>query len=62
MREKEVFKEQIRGYKKIRTRALDGYVGLSRNNILTVTSNDAEFIKIYGEVHKQGSTKASDSN
>ena len=33
------------GYKKIRTRALDGYAGLSRNNILTVTSNDAEFKK-----------------
>ena len=33
------------GSKKIRTRALDGYAGLSRNNILTVTSNDAEFKK-----------------
>ena len=33
------------GYKKIRARALDGYAGLSCNNILTVTSNDAEFNK-----------------
>ena len=33
------------GYKKIRTRALDGYAGLSRKNILTVTLNDAEFKK-----------------
>ena len=32
------------GYKKIRALALDGYAGLSRN-ILTVTSNDAEFKK-----------------
>ena len=32
------------GHKKIRTRALHGYAGLSRN-ILTVTSNDAEFKK-----------------
>ena len=33
------------GYKKIRTQALDGYAGLRRNNILTVTLNDAEFKK-----------------
>ena len=33
------------GYKKIRTWALDGYARLSRNNILMVTSNDAEFKK-----------------
>ena len=33
------------GYKKIRTRELDGYAGLRRNNILTVTSTDAEFKK-----------------
>lgn len=31
------------GYKKLRTRALDGYAGISRSNILRVTSNDAEF-------------------
>ena len=33
------------GYKKIRTIELDGYAGLRRSNILTVTSNDAEFKK-----------------
>ena len=31
------------GYKKIRSRALDEYAGLSRNNILMVTLNDAAF-------------------
>ena len=40
------------GYKKIRTRALDGYAGLSRNNILTVTSNDAEFKKSVKFINK----------
>ena len=38
-------KSKSMGYKKIRARALDGYAGLSCNNILTVTSNDAEFNK-----------------
>ena len=33
------------GYKKIRTQELDGYAGLRRNNILTVTSTDAKFKK-----------------
>ena len=32
-------------YKKLRTRALDGYAGISRGNILKVTTNDAEFKK-----------------
>ena len=38
-------KSKCVGYKKIGIRALDGYAGLSRNNIWTVTSNDAEFKK-----------------
>ena len=38
-------KSKTVGSKKIRTGALDGYAGLSRNNILTVTSIDAEFKK-----------------
>ena len=33
------------GYKKIRTRPLARFAGLSCNSILTVTSNDAEFKK-----------------
>ena len=33
------------GYKKIRTRALDGYAGLSRRNILQVTGNDPKYKK-----------------
>ena len=36
-------KSKSLGYKKIRSRALDGYAGLSRNNILMVTLNDAAF-------------------
>lgn len=33
------------GYKKLRMRALDGYAGLSRSNILKITSNNADFKK-----------------
>ena len=36
-------KSKSLGYKKIRSRALDEYAGLSRNNILMVTLNDAAF-------------------
>jgi hypothetical protein len=36
-------KSKSAGYKKLRTRALDGYAGISRRNILKVTSRDAEF-------------------
>ena len=42
---KTISKSKSVGYKKIRTRALDGYAWLTRNNILAVTSNDAEFKK-----------------
>ena len=45
VREKTFSKSKSVRYKKIRTRALDGYAGLSRNNIFAVTSNDAEFKK-----------------
>ena len=38
-------KSKSAGYKKIWTRALGGYAELSRNIILTVTSNNAEFKK-----------------
>ena len=44
VREKTFSKSKSMRYKKIRTRALDGYAGLSRNNIFAVTSNDAELM------------------
>ena len=45
------------GYKKIRIRALDGYAGLSRNNILTVTSNDTEFKKLTVKFTNKAATR-----
>ena len=51
--QKDLYKEQFVGYKKIRNRTLDEYARLSRKNILTVTSNDAEFKKFTGKFTKR---------
>jgi len=36
-------KSKTAGYKKLRSRALDGYAGISRGNILKITKNDPNF-------------------
>ena len=38
-------KNKLGGYKKLRTRAADGYTGVSSNKILSITSNDERFKK-----------------
>ena len=38
-------KNKSGGYKKLRTRAVDGYTGVSNNKILSITSNDERFKK-----------------